>query len=137
MGDDLVDLLDDLAGVHPGIDMIRHGLAVVAGSDLTVSERQTLLHTLAGGQGTDLVSAIGLAVRDLTTTAALHRHPRRDDIAKEGHLAEAATYFWPERAHVAAALAHLDRPEGRCGSVDEDLRRKNDERNKQSGKWPH
>lgn len=54
-------LLDDLDGIHPGIDLIRDGIRHLAHSRLTVDQTQTLAVTLAGSpDGTDLLTAIGL-----------------------------------------------------------------------------
>jgi len=53
-------VLDDLAGIHPGIDLIRDGLRLLAHDRLTVEQTQLLAVTLAGGtDGTDVLTAIG------------------------------------------------------------------------------
>lgn len=66
-GTDLGDLLEGLAGVHPGIDLIRDGLRLLAHDRLTVDQTQTLCAALAGSaDGTDLITAVGLLVARLT-----------------------------------------------------------------------
>ena len=66
-GTPLGDVLDDLANIHPGIDLIRDGLRLIAHDRLTTDQTQTLTVTLAGStDGTDVVTAIGLAVARLT-----------------------------------------------------------------------
>jgi hypothetical protein len=66
-GTELGDLLDDLAGVHAGIDLIRDGLRLIALERHTPDCTQTLTVTLAGSpDGTDVLTAIGLAVARLT-----------------------------------------------------------------------
>jgi hypothetical protein len=60
-GTELGDLLDDLEGLHAGIDLIRDGIRHLALSRLTVDQTQTVAVTLAGSpDGTDLLTAIGL-----------------------------------------------------------------------------
>lgn len=57
---ELGGLLDDLAHIHPGIDLIRDGIRLLALDRLTVEQTQLLAVTLAGGtDGTDLLTAIG------------------------------------------------------------------------------
>ena len=66
-GTELGGLLEDLAGVHPGIDLIRDGIRLIAHDRLTTDQTQTLCAALAGSaDGTDLLTAIGLLVARLT-----------------------------------------------------------------------
>jgi hypothetical protein len=66
-GTELGDLLDDLAGVHAGIDLIRDGLRLIALERHTLDRTQTLAVTLAGSpDGTDVLTAIGYLVARLT-----------------------------------------------------------------------
>jgi hypothetical protein len=59
-GTELGGLLDDLNGIHPGIDLIRDGIRHLAHTRLTVDQTQTLAVTLAGSpDGTDILTAIG------------------------------------------------------------------------------
>jgi hypothetical protein len=65
-GSELGGVLEDLAGFHPGIDLIRDGLRLIALDRLTVSQTQTLIAVLAGGSdGLNLVAAIGHLVARL------------------------------------------------------------------------
>jgi hypothetical protein len=66
-GTELGDRLDDLAGVHAGIDLIRDGIRLLALDRLTVDQTQTAVVTLAGSpDGTDVLTAIGHLVARLT-----------------------------------------------------------------------
>jgi hypothetical protein len=67
LDDELAGLLDDTAGVHAGIDLIRDGIRHLALARLTTDQTQTVIVTLAGSpDGTDLFTAIGLLVARLT-----------------------------------------------------------------------
>lgn len=66
-GTELGDVLDDLAGIHPAIDLIRDGIRHLAHDRLTLDQTQTIVATLAGASdGTDLLTAIGYLVARLT-----------------------------------------------------------------------
>lgn len=66
-GTELGGVLDYLAGVHAGIDLIRDGIRLLALDRLTAEQTQLLVVTLAGGtDGTDVLTAIGLLVARLT-----------------------------------------------------------------------
>lgn len=66
LDDDLAGTLDDLAGIHPGIDQIRDGIRLLAVDRLTLDQTQTLLATLAGSAGADILTALALLVQRLT-----------------------------------------------------------------------
>jgi hypothetical protein len=78
-GTELGGLLDDLAGIHPGIDLIRDGIRLLALDRHTTDRTQLLAVTVAGGtDGTDVLTAIGLLVARLTnpdTNPALRSLP--------------------------------------------------------------
>jgi len=60
-------VLDDLAGIHPGIDLIRDGIRLLATDRLTVALTQLLAVTLAGSpDGSDVLTAIGHLTARLT-----------------------------------------------------------------------
>lgn len=71
---ELEGLLDDLAGVHPGIDLIRDGVRLIALDRLDANTRhqptdttQMLAVTLAGSpDGTDVLTLIGRLVARIT-----------------------------------------------------------------------
>jgi hypothetical protein len=66
-GTELGDLLDDLTGVHAGIDLIRDGLRLIALERHSLDRTQTLAVTLAGSpDGTDVLTAIAHLVARLT-----------------------------------------------------------------------
>ncbi|MFE4915830.1 hypothetical protein ACFRCX_30460 [Streptomyces sp. NPDC056652] len=66
LDDQLAGLLDDTAGIHPGIDLIREGLGLLALDRHTPDQTQTILYTLAGADGLDLTTGIALLVQRLT-----------------------------------------------------------------------
>ncbi|MCL8016868.1 hypothetical protein [Streptomyces sp. AS02] len=68
LGDDLEDLLEDLAAVRdPGVDQILAGLRYLALTRHTTDRTQTLIAALAGGSdGTNVVAAIGQVIARLT-----------------------------------------------------------------------
>jgi hypothetical protein len=66
LDDELAGLLEDLEGVHAGIDLIRDGIRLLALERHTASRTQTIVATLAGIPDLDVVSAIGLLVARLT-----------------------------------------------------------------------
>lgn len=60
-------LLDDLAGIHPGIDLIRDGIRLITTSRLTTDQTQTLIAALAGAtDGTNVVNLLGQTIARLT-----------------------------------------------------------------------
>lgn len=63
LDDELAGLLEDLAGVHPGIDLIRDGIRHLGLDRMSVGQTQTVAVTLAGSpDGTDVLTAVGLLV---------------------------------------------------------------------------
>jgi hypothetical protein len=85
-------VLDDLAHIHAGIDLIRDGLRLLAHDRLTLDQTQLLAVTLAGGtDGSDVLTAIGhLTARLLhsDTNPALRRLPldAQKDVQRHGEL---------------------------------------------------
>ena len=66
-GTGLGDVLDDLDGGHPGIDLIRDGIRLIAHDRLDLDQTQALCAWLAGSaDGTDVLTAIGQLVARLT-----------------------------------------------------------------------
>ncbi|MFC8339262.1 hypothetical protein ACFUJX_19940 [Streptomyces rubiginosohelvolus] len=62
---DLAGALDDLAGIHPGIDLIRDGIRHLALDRHTADGTQTLLATLAGSAGADVITTVAHLVARL------------------------------------------------------------------------
>ncbi|MDX5526051.1 hypothetical protein PV677_35885 [Streptomyces sp. DE06-01C] len=91
---DLAGVLDDLAGIHPGIDLIRDGIRLLALDRHTPDATQTLLATLAGSAGADVITAVAHLVARLANAdhnPALHSLPL--DVQKTTrHLGEQAAY---------------------------------------------
>jgi hypothetical protein len=65
LDDDLDGQLEDTAGIHPGIDMIRDGIRLLALDRLTADQTQTILTTLSGADA-NVLATIGLLVQRLT-----------------------------------------------------------------------
>ncbi|MFD9721110.1 hypothetical protein [Streptomyces sp. NPDC059076] len=113
MGDDLEGVLDDTAGVHHGIDLIREGIRHLATTPHTADQTQVVLAALTGEHGADLITAIGLLVRHLTspdTNPSLRTLPtdRRETVTELGQqYAYLAAEFTPRR-HATEAIAHID-----------------------------
>lgn len=62
-GTELGGLIDDLRGIHPGLDLMLDGVLLLALDRLTTDQTQTLCAALAGStDGTDALTAIGLLV---------------------------------------------------------------------------
>jgi len=123
-GSDLGDILDDLDGIHAGIDLIRAGAAHIATSartgDLTPRQTRLLLASLAGSpDATDVIGLIAALITELTSTdtnpsvAALP-----DEQAKTvRHHGEIAAHHLNDptlREAPSKAVAALEHREGRC-----------------------
>nr|WSZ21162.1 hypothetical protein OH837_48825 [Streptomyces canus] len=95
-GTDIGGLLDDLAGVHHGIDLIRDGLRHLALDRHTVDMTQTLVAVLAGGSGgLNLINTIGQLIArlaDADSNPALRTLPleRQKTARREGQN----TAYW-------------------------------------------
>jgi hypothetical protein len=66
LDDELEDVLDALAGIYAGIDLIRDGVRLLLTDRLDLDQTQTLSATIAGSVGADVLTLIGLAVQRLT-----------------------------------------------------------------------
>lgn len=114
-GTELAGVLEDLAGIHAGIDLIRDGLRLLAVDRLNVDLTQTVLAALCGSpDGTDVEGAIGLLEARLTnptTNPCLRSLP--DDQQKEAQRHGENTAhlltdpYHPARETTAEAIAHL------------------------------
>lgn len=106
-GTELGGLLDDLAGFHPGIDLIRDGLRLIALDRLTVSQTQTVIAVLAGGSdGLNLVAAIGQLIARLAdpdTNPALRTLPLDQQKTARREGANAAYALTDPDLHQTAA----------------------------------
>lgn len=92
---ELGDVLDDLASIHAGIDLIRDGIRHLAHDRHTPDTTQTLIATLAGSSdGTDVIGALGHLIARLTdadTNPALRTLPL-DQQKKTQHHGEQALF---------------------------------------------
>ncbi|MER6092424.1 hypothetical protein [Streptomyces bluensis] len=111
---ELAGLLEDLAGIHPGIDLILDGIRLLALDRHDLDATQLLTVTLAGSpDGTDVLTAIGLLVARLTnpdSNPALRTIPF--DQQKEAQRAGEALVFAladPDlHQHASNACAAID-----------------------------
>lgn len=97
---ELAGVLEDLAGVHAGVDLITDGIRLLAVDRLTVDRTQTVLATLAGSEGADVTTALALLVARLTdsdSNPALRglTHPIQKTVRQLGE----------QHAHLTAAAA--------------------------------
>lgn len=113
-GTELGGVLDDLAGIHAGIDLIRDGIRHLALERHSADRTQTLTAVLAGSpDGTDILTALGLLVARLTdadTNPALRNLPfeQQKEARRQG---EALAYDLadPElHQHASEAAAAID-----------------------------
>ena len=65
LDDELDGQLDDTAGIHAGVDLIRDGIRLLALDRLTADQTQTILSTISGADA-NLLTAFGLLVQRLT-----------------------------------------------------------------------
>lgn len=62
-GTELGDVLEDLDGIHAGIDLIREGARLIALDRLTTEQTQLLAVSIAGSpDGTDVITMLALTV---------------------------------------------------------------------------
>ncbi|MFG2970816.1 hypothetical protein ACGFZS_46860 [Streptomyces sp. NPDC048288] len=108
----------DLAGIHPGVDLIRDGIRLIAHDRLDRNTTQVLIAALAGsGDGTDVLAAIGHLIARLTnadTNPALRHLPLdiQKQAAHQGWLT-AHNLTDPDLRNSAATANHtLDHPKG-------------------------
>lgn len=101
---DLAGALDDLADIHPGIDLIR----LLALDRHTPDGTQTLLATLAGSAGADVVTAIGHLVARLANSdlnPALRTLPLDTQKTVQRHGEQAAFHLNNPDLHQPASEA--------------------------------
>ena len=113
-GTDLGDTLEDLADIHPGIDLIRDGLRLLALDRHDINTTQVLLAALAGSpDSTDVLAAIGQLIARLTnpdTNPALRALPTdaQKNATHQGYLTNFTLTDPDLRNSAANANAHLD-----------------------------
>jgi hypothetical protein len=70
LDDDRAGVLDDLQGIHCGIDLIRDGIRLLGLDRHTADQTQTILAALTGSDdNTDVLAAIALLIQRLTDPA--------------------------------------------------------------------
>ncbi|MEU0625002.1 hypothetical protein ABZ329_29595 [Streptomyces rubiginosohelvolus] len=105
---DLAGALDDLAGIHPGIDLIRDGIRHLALDRHTPDTTQTLLATLAGSSGADAITAIGHLIARLANAdhnPALRGLPLDTQKQAQRHGEQAAFHLNDPTLHQPASEA--------------------------------
>jgi hypothetical protein len=114
LDDDLAGCLDDLAGVHPGIDLIRDGIRLLALDRHTADRTQTLLAVLAGStDGTDILHALAHLVARLSnadTNPSLRTLPLDQQKEAQHHGEQAQFHLTDEwlHQHASEASAAID-----------------------------
>ncbi|ACX71154.1 hypothetical protein pZL12.77c [Streptomyces phage ZL12] len=101
-------VLDDLGGIHPGIDLIRDGIRHLALDRHTTDGTQTLLATLAGSPGADVITAIGHLVARLANAdlnPALRGLPLDVQKTAQRHGEQAAFHLADPDLHQPASEA--------------------------------
>jgi hypothetical protein len=66
LDDDLEGILEDLSGIHPGIDQIRAGFRLLALDRLTRDQTQTIISAIGGSDGADITGLQAAVVARLT-----------------------------------------------------------------------
>ncbi|MFE5828984.1 hypothetical protein ACFQ8W_01725 [Streptomyces sp. NPDC056508] len=110
--DGLGGILDDTAGLHAGIDMIRDGLRLLALDRLTRDQTMSVLAALAGAEQ-NLADGLGYLVERLTNPTTNPALAGLDpDTAKNvQHLGERYRYETAEygpQQHAANAIGLID-----------------------------
>lgn len=115
LDDDFAGVLEDTAHVHAGIDLIRTGLRVLALERLTADQTQTVITTLVGDQGADVVTAVALLIQRLTNPDSNPALRDLDaDVQKEvqrlgeQHAYQAADFAARDHEPVTEAAARID-----------------------------
>ncbi|MBM9509952.1 hypothetical protein [Actinacidiphila acididurans] len=116
LDDEIEGIADDLTGIHPGVDLIRDGLLTLVQSGLTRGQTLTVLATLGGSEGADVVSLLAAVIARLANPDA------NPGLAGPGGLSAGdgdnarrigeaivtdVAYSWP-RDLVGDAIAHID-----------------------------
>lgn len=108
LDNELAGLLDDLTGIHPGIDQIRDGIRLLALDRHSLDRTQTLVAALAGSEGADLLTLLALTVQRLTnpdTNPSLRTLPLDQQKETQRHGEQAAYLLTDPDLHQPAAEA--------------------------------
>lgn len=113
LGDELAGVLDDVTGVHAGIDLIVDGIKLLALERLTVDQTKTILDTLAGSEGADVLTALSLLVARLTDSDSNPclrglPHPAQKTVRQLGEQHAYLTAATAPRAAVGDAIGLID-----------------------------
>ncbi|MFF4526985.1 hypothetical protein [Streptomyces bluensis] len=111
---ELAGLLEDLAGIHPGIDLILDGIRLLCLDRHTRDDTQLLTVTLAGSpDGTDALTLLALTVARLTnpdSNPALRTIPfdQQKDAQRAGEALVFALSDPDLHQHASNACAAID-----------------------------
>ncbi|HEY5835015.1 hypothetical protein [Streptomyces sp.] len=67
LDEEIEGLLDDLDGIHAGVDLIRAGFRVLGLAALDRERTQTVLAALGGSEGADVMSLLAATIQRLTS----------------------------------------------------------------------
>jgi hypothetical protein len=108
-GTELGDLLEDLAGIHAGMDLIRDGIRLIATDRLTTDQTQTLNAALAGSSdGTDALTLVALLVARISnadTNPALRTLPFEQQKTAQLHGENLVHHLADDELHQHASEA--------------------------------
>ncbi|WP_093803995.1 hypothetical protein [Streptomyces sp. Wb2n-11] len=108
LDDELEGLLEDLDGIHPGIQQIIDGFRLLAIARLTPDQTQTTLAVLAGANGIDVLTLMATTIQRLTnpaTNPALRHLPTDQQKLAQHHGEQAAYLLNDPELHQPAAEA--------------------------------
>ncbi|MEU0836055.1 hypothetical protein [Streptomyces sp. NPDC005969] len=114
LDDDLADLLDRLAGVHPGIDLMREGIRLLALDHHDTDQTQTVIAFLAGSSdGTDILTALAHLIARLSnadTNPSLRTLPLDRQKTAQHHGEQAQFHLTDDwlHQHASEASAAID-----------------------------
>ena len=143
MTEHLAYLIDQLRGVNADLDKVADGLEGLTTRTYDRDERQTTIAFLTGNADSDLVTVTAVLTQHLCTVPADQGMREQDRKTAEQHGQDVALLLTDPRLHQPASEAaalidpsyeHADTTEGGCTAVDDELRRKNAEKNKRSEK---
>ncbi|MFI6055737.1 hypothetical protein ACIBCO_37345 [Streptomyces violascens] len=112
LDDELAGALEDLDGIHCGIDLIRDGIRLLGLDQHTADQTQNILAALAGSEGADVLTVLALLVRRLTDPAA---NPSLRPLPCA--TAQAVQQRGEEHAHEIAEFAPRQAVADACGLI--------------------
>jgi hypothetical protein len=111
LDDELAGRLQDLTGIHPGIDQIRDGVRLLAVDRLTPDQTQTICASIAGSDADviNLLAQLLIRLTDPASNPCLRALPEQRQKRVQHHGEQAAylltdSYLHQEASEAAAAI---------------------------------